>query len=352
MQIRYAISARADLPVDRCLRQTISQQEEFNLPVAVTMTFLDRLLRFKSMAEAASPPIGELVSTASGTVHALQSGEPGQIPVVLIHGASGNVRDWHLSVMPDLARDHHVIALDRPGFGYTDALPIGTWDLSPQIDVLRGALQAIGYDRYILVGHSYGGSIVLRWALDFPEEIAGLGVLGAPSQDWGGGHLSWTYRLGGNPVIGPLLSRFVPLMASPGYIASELADVFLPHAVTPGYLEEGGGALAARPATWRTNAVQMLHLYRALGMQWDRYSAITCPTTIVHGRRDEIVPWHIHVDKLHAAIGGSTLTVIEDAGHMLHHDNRTAVTAEINALIARAVGEDTNADHARRDHSA
>ena len=55
-----------------------------------------------------------------------------------------------------------------------------------QAALIRGALARIGIERPLLVGHSYGGSVALAWAVDAPETVSGLVLLATPSQVWDG----------------------------------------------------------------------------------------------------------------------------------------------------------------------
>ena len=150
------------------------------------MDLFDRVLRFDELVEQRYPPLGRMVPAGGTDLHVVEAGPEGGLPVVLIHGASGNLRDWTLSVLPGLSRRHRVIAMDRPGFGHSPALSDHGWRLADQVAVLRAALHAMGHRRYLLAGHSYGGTVVMRWVLDHPEEVAGVLALSAPVMDWGG----------------------------------------------------------------------------------------------------------------------------------------------------------------------
>ncbi|MEM6660887.1 MAG: alpha/beta hydrolase [Pseudomonadota bacterium] len=281
----------------------------------------------------------------------MEAGSQGATPIVLLHGASGNIRDWSLSILPDLAARHHVIALDRPGFGHSKSPRINALSLAHQVKALRAALHRMGHHRYILVGHSYGGSLAMRWALDHPDEVTGLALLSAPVKDWGGGGIGLHYQIGGRPVIGPALAWMAPILAGPRWVEAAIKEVFHPDAVPPSYPTEGGVELALRPHTFRINAVMMLRLYRDILDQCDRYGEINCPIEVVHGDADTIVPASIHAIPLADKIGHANLTILPGIGHMPHHAAPKEVAALIDRLAA-TVGEQTDADHIRRDDPA
>lgn len=295
------------------------------------MTFLERAFRFNRIVEERWPPLGDIVET-DGKIHVLRAGPRGGAPLVLIHGASGNLRDWTLSIFDRLAAETDVIAIDRPGFGYSSALPDYGWMLKDQIRRMRKTLHAMGVTRIRLAGHSYGGSLAMRWALDHPDEVSGLALIAAPVMDWGGGGIGLHYQLGGRPIVGDFLARIAPLVATPAYLAKSIESVFAPQDVTPGYLDDGGVALAVRPRTYRVNATMMLCLYPQMRQQALRNGQLACPVEIIHGTADTIVPSFVHAEPLAALLEKATLTLMDGVGHMPHHVDPELISERILAL--------------------
>src|SRR6266481_3294033 len=90
---------------------------------AVAALWLYGVIENKRM-QARFPPIGQFVEVEGIRLHYLEAGQGP--PVVLIHGASGNLLDFKLSIFDALAEKHRVIAIDRPGLGYSER-PDGPW---------------------------------------------------------------------------------------------------------------------------------------------------------------------------------------------------------------------------------
>ena len=296
------------------------------------MKFSDRVFRYSDQINQRMPAVGQ---TRDG-IHLVEAGDAGPVPIVLIHGASGNLRDWQSSILPELAQRHHVIAMDRPGFGHSRALPGFGVKLSDQVQAMRQALAAMGHDRYAIVGHSYGGSIAMRWALDYPNEVAAVLAMSAPMLDWGGSGIGMHYQIGGRPVLGDILCRLVPLMAGPDYVRSALEEVFAPQEPPADYVTQGGVELALRPATFRVNAAMMLALYPQVVAQAKKYDAITCPIEFVHGAADTIVPAHIHSIPLAGRLGHARLTMLPGIGHMPHHAAPAPVVEAVDRIATLA----------------
>jgi pimeloyl-ACP methyl ester carboxylesterase len=93
--------------------------------------------------------------------------------VVLVHGLTSSLAFWYATkVFPVLSKDFRVTAYDLRGHGYSDTTPSGYTSHDLAIE-LRGLLDTLGIQRARLIGHSYGGSVVLHFALLFPERTAG-----------------------------------------------------------------------------------------------------------------------------------------------------------------------------------
>ena len=307
------------------------------------MRLRTRLAGFLEGGGRPGPALGGQVETSAGPVHYLSDGPPHPAPMVLLHGASGNLRDWTLSIQPRLAREMPTVALDRPGFGHSQPFHGPVWRLEAQVRALREAVRSLGHQHYILVGHSYAGALVLDWALRHPDEVLGIAVIGGVTMDWGGA-LSGHYRLAGLPVLGAAACRLVPLLASERRIAASLAEVFAPQPVPSAYRAMAGIELALRPSTFRINARAMQELHARVVENEPAYGRIRCPVEVVHGSGDRIVPARIHAERLSRALPDAVLTLLPGIGHMPHHVAPQEVTAALRRLRERAGAARPTAD--------
>ncbi|MEL6582779.1 MAG: alpha/beta hydrolase [Pseudomonadota bacterium] len=285
-------------------------------------------------AETRWPPVGQFVSVDGARVHYVRAGSGP--PLVLIHGASGNVRDWTFALLARLVERFDVIAFDRPGHGYSERIK-GAHSPHVQAAHLRKAAAALGVARAVVVGHSYGGTIALTWACDAPETVDALGLICAPSHEWEGsaGRL---YDLGDHPVIGPAFSYIYPRLATEGLVEDALTRIFAPNPVPEGYAEHIGPGLAVRYATVRANSADIARLKPYLIAQTPRYPNLPMPVLQIHGTDDTIVPLHIHSERLKAALPGSELLVWEGVGHMPHHARPDEALAALTSLAQTPVG--------------
>ncbi len=264
---------------------------------------------------AVVPAGGTIVEVDGVPIHLARSGR-GR-PVCLIHGASGNLNDMTFRLGPMLAERYEVIAVDRPGHGLSGLPPGGGVSINRQAALLRGALDAIGIRRPIVVGHSYGGAVALAWAVDTPDSLSALVLLAAPSQTWDGG-LGLTTDLLANPVTGPVAARTLPHLATEGLAERTLATTFAPQAPPAGYLDHLDLALVLQPASLRENARQLVGLKEELRPMIPSYPGLSMPVEIVHGEADTTVGLEIHSAVLARQVPAAHFTRLPGIGHMLH----------------------------------
>ena len=287
--------------------------------------------------EYAYPPRGRFVDVTGGKLHVVELEQarptaPGDPAIVLIHGASGNLEDMRLALGDTLAKQWRVILIDRPGRGWSD---VATADSSParQAALIDEALQKLGVERAVLVGHSWAGALVTAYALDRPQRVAGLVLLAPATHPWEGG-ISWYYTLTMAPLLGPLFAHTLALPIGSLLIRHAAASVFAPQPLPPDYLSQTTTALILRPAAFLSNARDVADLNANLKRQAPRYREIKAPTVIIAGDRDETVSLKIHAQALAAQIPHARLEILQGVGHMPHHarpDRIAAAVAEVAA---------------------
>jgi pimeloyl-ACP methyl ester carboxylesterase len=121
-----------------------------NLPPGFTDTFTSRY-----------------VDTGEVRLHAVIGGEGP--PLLLVHGWPESWYAWRL-VMPALARDFRVIAVDQRGMGLSDK-PAGGYDTGTLANDLVGLMDALGHDRFAVFGHDTGFAVSYALAVDHPDRV-------------------------------------------------------------------------------------------------------------------------------------------------------------------------------------
>ncbi len=113
------------------------------------------------------------VDVRGAAVHVAEAGPAGAPPVLLLHGFPQHWYAWR-DVARDLAPDHHVVAPDLPGFGWSGRATHG-WSTSERARDVLALLDALGLDAPVdVVGHDWGAWLAFRVAFDAPDRVRRL----------------------------------------------------------------------------------------------------------------------------------------------------------------------------------
>ena len=309
--------------------------------LGVGFTFAVRYLAAanEARAEAEFPPEGDFVDVGGTAVHYVQRGTGPD--VVLIHGAGGFTREFTFDFVDRLTDRYRVTVFDRPGLGYTERprdFGVFSRDMETpreQARLLQDASAALGVDRPIVLGHSFGGAVALAWALERPESIAGIVMDGGVSNEWEGG-VGGFYNNTAAPLGGALVVPMLTAFATDAYIANTIQAIFRPQPVPEGYTDYIGARISARRETLRANGRQVHGLKPHIVEMVPHYGGIDIPVEIIHGDQDTIVPLDVHSIPLSKQIPGANLVVLEGVGHMPHHAAPDVVVAAIDRAAASA----------------
>lgn len=286
-------------------------------------------LAYTSKVERTYPAEGEMLEVSGARVHVIRQGIAGPT-VLMIHGASANAREFDWTLAPRLSGDMRVLMADRPGHGYSQRFDDAE-TLGAQARQMAGVLDQLAPgEKAVVVGHSFGGAVALRLALDRPDLVSGLVLLAPVTHDWGDGGTAWYNTLAAPPVIGPLFSQLLPL-AGPAQVKGGIDSVFRPAPAPEGYYENSALGLLFRPSNFRANARDVTALKDELAEQSARYPQLALPIIAFSGSQDTVVSPKLHIARLKKQTA-IELVILPDEGHMPHHGEGEAVAAAIRRL--------------------
>jgi hypothetical protein len=285
--------------------------------------------------ERANPPAGRFVDVDGGRLHIVELGRADAPPVVLLHGASGNLRDMQFALGDRLAARYRVILVDRPGHGWSDR-PNGRGNASPaaQATLIHQVLAALGVTRPVVLGHSWSGALATAYALAYPTETRALILLAPVTHPWPGG-IGWINDVVALPVLGSLIAR--TLILPSGYFMLEpgVAGVFSPDTPPPDYGARTGVALLLRPNEFIANAQDLAGLKEFVRQQAPRYGELKMPVTIISGDKDPVVYTDIHSRAIVQQVPQAKLTVLPGVGHMVQYVAADDVVRAIDEVALR-----------------
>jgi pimeloyl-ACP methyl ester carboxylesterase len=277
-------------------------------------------------AEAKHPPRGRLMEVDRVRIHFIDRGE-GPV-ILLLHGKGSMASDFEGSGLIDaLAAHHRVIAIDRPGFGYSERPRDRSWNATEQAKLFAATLGHLGIPSAIVVGHSFGASCALALALEAPHLVSKLVLLGgyyypAPRAK----RLSDTSAI---PVVGDFMNYTASAVAARFALGKLQRRKFSPQPVADAFLQAVPKEMLLRPAQMFAEAAESLMIADEAERLSLRYDEIKHPITLLAGDEDAALETASQSKKLHEALPHSKLKVIEKAGHMLHYAAPQTILAAI-----------------------
>jgi pimeloyl-ACP methyl ester carboxylesterase len=253
-------------------------------------------------------------------VRYVESGAPDAMPLVMMHGFLGSLRDWRYNVAPlaELARENgtalRTIAVDWIGFGGSSK-PERRYSLSYFADFLRDVLAALNISRCYLFGHSMGGKHNLVFAVKYPQYIEKIGLVatdGFLDDPW------WT-RQTEKPWFKPLANLSTELLGQKRFLYTFLRNVFFDAQFIPSEAEIEAELVLLRQPEYKAFLRMLNRDYPDLSLRLtgyrDRLPEITVPVQIFWGRQDKI----LNINQGYRAleeIPGAKMHVFDRCGHM------------------------------------
>ena len=288
-------------------------------------------------AEEKFPPSGEFIDVDGVRLHYLMKGE-GYPTILLLHGNGSMASDFEGSgLFGALAAHHKVIAIDRPGFGYSERPRGKKWDAIEQARLIAAATQRLAIGKMLVVGHSSGTQCAMALALEAPHLVSQLVLMS--------GYYYPTSRIeaaiqgmNGLPIIGNALCYTASALSARFMLDKFTKRVFAPQQVPQRFLDHAPRDLMLRPSQMRANGEESLMMNKDAARLSERYADIPHPITLLAGDEDGALSTADQSAKLHEALPNSKLKVIERAGHMLHYAAPLVVIAAIEEAAKNGKG--------------
>jgi pimeloyl-ACP methyl ester carboxylesterase len=297
--------------------------------------FLHATRRIARDAERRVPPAGRFVEVNGARLHYLEAGQ-GRA-VLFLHGLGAQSMQFRQTLFGDLSHDFHLVALDRPGSGYSTCAHGGN-GIAEQATTIAGFIAALGLDRPLVVGHSLGGAVALALALDHPKAISGLVLLAPLSAR----HDKLRADLKGLLIPSPfkrwIVAQTIGVPMSLKYAQQTLTYIFAPQRPPRDYMVAGGGLLGLRPSHFYATSSDITAALGEIEAQSQRYEEIAVPTAIMFGAADHVLDHRVHGEPLATRIAGSRFDIAPGAGHMLPYAEPELVAAMVRETAQRASG--------------
>lgn len=297
-------------------------------------------LRTARGVEQRIPPVGDFIDLPSTRLHFVERGAPtqGTPSVVMLHGLGGQLHHFKYHLLDALAEHTRVVAVDRPGSGYSTRKPGEATSLKQQADVIVALLDRLNIEQALIVGHSLGGALALTLALHHPKRVAAIALI-----------TPLVYPPPAVPAvfrpldIGSAMLRYwvAWTLATPLFMLGRdrvLPAIFGPERVPPDFAIRAGGILAMRPSQFIATAEDLRALPLSLPEVTQRYdelrSTAAPAVSILVAAQDRILDSAQQGMALAATLPHAHLEVVE-GGHMLPMTQPTRVAAFVQAALQR-----------------
>jgi pimeloyl-ACP methyl ester carboxylesterase len=254
-------------------------------------------------------------------------------PLIAIHGTLMTLEDMWLGPVPALSEHFRVIAVDRPGHGASARQRM--IDASPwrQAEILHEGAAALGLERPVVLGHSFGGAVALAYAMQFPDAVAGCVAL-APVCFPEVRLEQMLFGPRGLPLIGEGLSAAANASSDRALLPLLWNAMFLPEVMPARFAAAFPFDLAGNSAQMLCEGEDAAGLTPALLRSAWCYPTCRVPVRILGGTADIVVNNLAHGAPAAALMPQARFEAMPGAGHMLHHTRTSAVVRAARAILA------------------
>jgi pimeloyl-ACP methyl ester carboxylesterase len=264
------------------------------------------------------------VADLDGPVHYLDFGGAGQ-PVLMVHGLAGAAINW-MVVGPEIARSRRTLAIDLAGFGQTPLLNRSA-TVGANADLVHEFINSVVGEPVTIIGNSMGGHISILEAADHPESITAMVLVDAATP---GARVTWPQPamfgvIAAVSVPGlaqTLIDRRSRTLGAEGLVARAFEVVCAdPSRLDPAVVEAHVRLTRERENLSRQAGRALVQATRSIGLRmadprfWNKVAAVRCPTLVMHGDLDRIIPVAAARELARRRIDWD-LEILEGVGHV------------------------------------
>lgn len=272
-------------------------------------------------------PQDKTVSANGIKINYLDWGNPTATPMVLLHGLRGHRHSWD-DISAAFCRDYHVLALDQRGRGETDSAPDGNYTTEAFVADLEGFCDALGLDRFVLVGHSMGGRNSLVYASRHASKLEKLVVVDVGPEMDPRGSQRITRELVEAPDEFDSFESLYEYMSKQNRFASEPV---LRRRLQYATRQLPGGKIGwqydpeIRESRRRGDTAPQMDL-------WPELPKISCPTLVIRGTDTDVLAPQT-ASRMIDELPQGRLVEVPMAGHMVFEDNPQDTIAAMQAFL-------------------
>lgn len=292
--------------------------------------------KIAARAEKAVPPSGKFIDIDGNRIHYAEAGAG--LGIVFIHGLGAQFHQFEHPLFARLSDNFHLVALDRPGSGYSVRAAGASAGLSEQARIVVRLIEQVGLQRPLLVGHSLGGMVALTVAIEHPNAISGLALLSPYTHFSGEVAPAFAALHIAQPWQRWLIAQTTAIPTALKTAPQVLDFIFGPQPVPADYAIKGGGFSGLRPSHFYATASDLVAVDLEMPRVMARYGEIRIPVGILFGTADRVLDYQLHGVAMQERIAGLDLELLDGVGHMPQFVAADRVVAFIRKMAVRAFG--------------
>ena len=243
-------------------------------------------------------------------IHYQEAGDESAPPIILIHGFISSNLIWSHVLQPLAQAGFRAIAPDLPGYGYSDKPADAQYTIDEQARAVIGLMDRLGIDKAVIGGASYGGAIASTIALDYPERVKKLILVGAVTND--DAKKKFLLRVSCLPLIGDVATPL--FLGSRWILRKRMEDMY----------RRMGRPINEKMVASRHHLLETSNVHRAMIRTARRWSAnriereaplIRQPTLLVWGDDDTHIPIE-NALRMRDTLPNARLIVFRNCGHL------------------------------------
>ncbi len=282
-------------------------------------------------------PSSRRISTDSGvSIHVLEWSETGT-PLVLVHGFGNEAHIWD-DFAPLVAPHYRTVAVDLRGHGDSSHDPERRYDYDFHVADLEAVTAALGIERLVLVGHSFGGRTSMLFAAKHPELMAGLVIvdIGPEHDPRGTTRIRMEVMQRGDGSFASIaeyervLAHNFPagspdaLRRMARHELRQRADGRFERKADPAFMTARAGTSEAEGEAHERDTAKRL---------WDALARIPCPTLVVRGAASDILSPEVADRMVDDVLAKGQLAIVPRSAHSVMTDNPAGFAEAVGSFV-------------------
>lgn len=255
----------------------------------------------------------------------IEQGDPSKVPIVFLHGYTGSLREFE-PVFGHIPGSVHAIAVTQRGHGNASH-PASGYRLHNFSTDVSAFMQSKGIREALIVGHSMGSAVAQRLAIDCPDQVLGLVLVGA------------SVTLPGDPKVQAFLDSTIAKLVDP---------------IDPNFVRQFSTSMRVKPIPDELFEIVVQEALKVPARVWiqafegrllenigEELDSIHCPSLLIWGDQDHR-SLKSDQDALLDALPDSLLTVYQGAGHLLHLEEPSRFALDVMAFLENTIARNAS----------